>query len=90
MLSVKKEALPDLRERYLEVKARYDEADKAREQKKKVADLKKELAWSHVAAKQAELERKVEDAAKLSRRLPKIEESIQKAQVSSDRFVPKF
>ncbi|KAF9564177.1 P-loop containing nucleoside triphosphate hydrolase protein [Agrocybe pediades] len=77
VLSVKKEALPDLRDRYLEVKARYEEAQRARDQKKKVDALKRELAWSHVAAKQAELEEKVEDAAKMARRIPKIEEGVQ-------------
>jgi chromosome segregation ATPase len=64
-----------------EVTARYEEAAKAREQKKKVDDLKKELAWSHVAAKEAEMVKAVQDAAKLARRLPRIEESVQKAEV---------
>ena len=81
LLSVKKEALPDLRARLREVTARYEEAAKAREQKKKVDDLKKELAWAHVAGKQLQLDKKVQEAAKLARRLPKIEESIQMAQV---------
>lgn len=81
LLSVKKEALPDLKARLHEVTARYEEAAKAREQKKKVDDLKKELAWSHVAAKEAEMVKAVQDAAKLARRLPRIEESVQKAEV---------
>lgn len=81
LLSVKKEALPDLRARLREVTARYEEAAKAREQKKKVDDLKKELAWAHVAGKELQLDKKVQEAAKLARRLPKIEESIQLAQV---------
>jgi len=78
---VKKEALPDLRARLREVTARYEEAAKAREQKKKVDDLKKELAWAHVGGKQQQLDKKMQEAAKLARRLPKIEESIQLAQV---------
>lgn len=81
LLSVKKEALPDLRARLREVTARYEEAAKAREQKKKVDDLKKELAWAHVGGKQQQLDKKVQEAAKLARRLPKIEESIQLAEV---------
>ncbi|KAF8879889.1 P-loop containing nucleoside triphosphate hydrolase protein [Gymnopilus junonius] len=80
LLSVKKEALPDLRARKREAQARYDEAAKAREQKKRVDDLKKEKAWSHVAAKEAELESKVGEVARLSHRLPKIEESVQVAE----------
>ena len=81
MLTVKKEALPDLRTRFREQTLRYEEAAKAREQKQKADDLKKELAWSHVAAKEEEMTKKIEDAAKLGRRLPKIKENIQEAQV---------
>ena len=81
MLTVKKEALPDLRTRFREQTIRYEEAAKAREQKQKVDDLKKELAWSHVAAKEEEMTKKIEEAAKLGRRLPRIVESIADAQV---------
>jgi len=65
------------------VTARYDEAEKAREQKKAAEDLKKELAWSHVAAKEEEMKKKIEEVAKAARRLPKIEESLKEAQVCS-------
>ena len=81
LLTVKKEALPDLRTRFREQTIRYEEAAKAREQKQKADDLKKELAWSHVAAKEEEMTKKIEEAAKLGRRLPKIRENIQEAQV---------
>lgn len=81
LLTVKKEALPDLKARLHEVNARYEEAAKAREQKKKADDLKKELAWSHVAAKSVEMEQALQAAAKLARRIPKIEESFNKAEV---------
>ncbi|CAA7262794.1 unnamed protein product [Cyclocybe aegerita] len=82
LLSVKKEALPDLKARLREVTARYEEAAKAREQKKKADDLKKEMAWSHVAAKEEEMENKLNEVAKLSRRLPKIEESLKEAEAA--------
>jgi hypothetical protein len=81
LLTVKKEALPDLRTRFREQTLRYEEAAKAREQKQKADDLKKELAWSHVAAKEEEMSKKIEEAAKLGRRLPKIKENIAEAQV---------
>jgi hypothetical protein len=80
-LTVKKEALPDLRARFREQTLRYEEAAKAREQKQKADDLKKELAWSHVSAKEEEMTKKIEEAAKQGRRLPKIEENIREAQV---------
>jgi hypothetical protein len=80
LLVVKKEATPDLNN---EATARYQEATKAREQKKRADDLKKELAWAHVAAKQEVLSKKMEEAAKLARRLPKIEESIKEQEVNA-------
>lgn len=52
VLTAKKEALPDLEERFTEATARFDEASKAREQKQRADDLKKELAWAHVATKE--------------------------------------
>ena len=64
---------------------RYEEAAKAREQKQKADDLKQELAWSHVATKEEELMQKIKEGAKLGRRLPKIEENIQEAQVCGSR-----
>ena len=81
LLTVKKEALPDLRTRFREQILRYEEAAKVREQKQKADDLKKEFAWSHVAAKEEEMTKKIEEAAKLGRRLPKIKENIAEAQV---------
>jgi hypothetical protein len=81
LLTVKKEALPDLRARFREQTLRYEEAAKAREQKQKADDLKKELAWSHVSAKEEEMAKKIEEAAKMGRRLPKIEENVREAQV---------
>lgn len=47
-----KEALPDLREALKEARARFDEAKKAREQRNRADELKKELAWAHVNAKE--------------------------------------
>jgi hypothetical protein len=70
-----------------EATARYQEATKAREQKKRADDLKKELAWAHVAAKEEEMSKKMEEAAKLSRRLPKIEGSVKEAEVSFPEFI---
>ncbi|KAJ7451551.1 P-loop containing nucleoside triphosphate hydrolase protein [Mycena latifolia] len=79
VLSQKKEAIPDLRTAFREASTRFEEASKAREQKKKVDELKKELAWAHVNAKKKEMESKIEDAAKMARRLPKIEANIKEA-----------
>ncbi|TFK33017.1 P-loop containing nucleoside triphosphate hydrolase protein [Crucibulum laeve] len=78
VLAQKKEALPDLKVAYRESAVRYDEAQKAREQKKKVDDLKKELAWAHVKTKEMEMEKKFEEVARATRRLPKIEENLAK------------
>ncbi|KAJ7095700.1 P-loop containing nucleoside triphosphate hydrolase protein [Mycena belliarum] len=82
VLAQKKEAIPDLRTAFREASTRFEEASKAREQKKKVDELKKELAWAHVNAKKKEMESKIEDAAKMARRLPKIESSIVEAEIA--------
>ncbi len=52
ILKRKAEVIPDLQEQYNEAQQRYEEAEKAREQRHKADELKKELAWAHVAAKQ--------------------------------------
>lgn len=52
VLHQKKQVLPDLRATFKEASVRFEEASKAREQRCKVDELKKELAWAHVAAKQ--------------------------------------
>ena len=52
VLKRKAEVIPDLEQAFQEAKARYDEAKKAREQRHKADELKKELAWAHVAAKE--------------------------------------
>ncbi|KAJ7677433.1 P-loop containing nucleoside triphosphate hydrolase protein [Mycena rosella] len=80
VLTQKKEAIPDLRTAFREASTRFEEASKAREQKKKVDELKKELAWAHVNAKEKEMESKIEDAAKLSRRLPRIKDTLNEAE----------
>ncbi|KAG6333299.1 hypothetical protein ID866_5786 [Astraeus odoratus] len=77
VLHQKKQALPELRATFKEASARFQEASKAREQRHKADELKKELAWAHVAAKQQEMEKKFEEVAKAQRRLPKIETGLQ-------------
>ncbi|KAG8214643.1 P-loop containing nucleoside triphosphate hydrolase protein [Butyriboletus roseoflavus] len=83
LLHQKKQILPDLRATFKEATARFQEASKAREQRFKADELKKELAWAHVAAKQGaslEMEVKFEELAKAERRLPRIEAELQTAE----------
>lgn len=77
----KSEGLPDLEEALEDASSRFEEARKAREQRHKADDLKKELAWAHVASKEAELHSSMEQAARLAKRLPKIRKDMQDAQV---------
>ncbi|KAL6302861.1 P-loop containing nucleoside triphosphate hydrolase protein [Sparassis latifolia] len=76
VLKCKSEAIPDLRDALEEASVRFREANKAREQKHKADELKKELAWAHVQTKQNELQGELDKAAKLSRRVTKIKEQI--------------
>lgn len=82
VLAHKVDAIPDLEDALQEASARFDEARKAREQKHKADELKKELAWAHVAAKQLEYESKLLDKAKGDRKVEKIQKSIDEAQVT--------
>jgi structural maintenance of chromosomes protein 6 len=52
ILSRKRDALPDLRQAYRQAHTKFKEASKAIEQRHKVDELKRELAWAHVAAKE--------------------------------------
>ncbi|KAI9465450.1 P-loop containing nucleoside triphosphate hydrolase protein [Lactarius psammicola] len=76
VLMRKKEAIPDLQSHYKEVLTRFEEASKAREQRHKADELKKELAWAHVASKQDEVTEKATGVHKLQQRIPKIQRSL--------------
>lgn len=52
VIEKKKEALPDLRAALQKATDAFEEASKAREQRHKVDEIKKELAWAHVASKE--------------------------------------
>jgi hypothetical protein len=61
---------------------RFEEASKARDQRHKADELKKELAWAHVAAKEAELTKKIQEVTKVrTNRLPKLKKEVDDAQV---------
>ncbi|KAH8998535.1 P-loop containing nucleoside triphosphate hydrolase protein [Lactarius akahatsu] len=79
VLMRKKEAIPDLQAHYKEVLTRFEEASKAREQRHKADELKKELAWAHVASKQDEVTEKATEVHKLQQRIPKIQRSLDEA-----------
>ncbi|KAG6815759.1 hypothetical protein H0H87_011596 [Tephrocybe sp. NHM501043] len=81
VLEQKREALPDLKTAFREATVRFEEAAKAREQKQRADELKKELAWAHVKGKEEELEAQLKEVMKLEARLGKIERSIEAADV---------
>jgi structural maintenance of chromosomes protein 6 len=81
VLSQKRTALPDLKEKRDAAAGRLAEASKALEQKKKLDDLKKELAWAHVAAKESEMGDKMLEVASGEKRLAKIKDAENIAQV---------
>lgn len=75
-----------MRSAFRDATLRFEEAAKAREQKKKADELKKELAWAHVKGKEEEMTAQISEAAKMSRRLPKIQQSLDEAAVGSSSF----
>jgi hypothetical protein len=61
---------------------RFEEASKARDQRHKADELKKELAWAHVAAKEEELTKKIQEVTKIkTSRLPKLQNEVDNATV---------
>ncbi|KAL1744412.1 hypothetical protein HDZ31DRAFT_82675 [Schizophyllum fasciatum] len=84
ILAAKKEALPDLVHHLEEVRGKFQEATRAREQKKKIDELKKEKAWAHVKTKELELEAKLEEVQKAERKLPKITDKLAEIQQQLD------
>jgi structural maintenance of chromosomes protein 6 len=81
IIEQKKEAIPDLQAAFKDASTRFNEAKKARELKDRVSGLKKELAWAHVAGKQAELEDKVTELANLENGLPEFTRKVDEARV---------
>ncbi|KAJ7757255.1 P-loop containing nucleoside triphosphate hydrolase protein [Mycena maculata] len=85
MLAQKKEAIPDLRTVFREASTRFEEAEKAREQKNKVDELKKELVWARINSKEEEMKAKFEAVAKLAGRLSQIQENLEKAELQAKK-----
>ncbi|KAK0186629.1 P-loop containing nucleoside triphosphate hydrolase protein [Armillaria mellea] len=76
--------LPDLRSRLNEAKQRLREAQKARDQKRRVDELKKELVWAHVNDKKAEMTDAINQVAELKTRQTQIQQKLQDAQTKFD------
>ncbi|KAK0235306.1 P-loop containing nucleoside triphosphate hydrolase protein [Armillaria nabsnona] len=76
--------LPDLRSSLSEAKQRLREAQKARDQKKRVDELKKELVWAHVNDKKAEMTDAINQVAELKARQTQIQQKLQDAQANFD------
>ncbi|OSD07571.1 P-loop containing nucleoside triphosphate hydrolase protein [Trametes coccinea BRFM310] len=74
VLKRKSEVIPDLEEALAEARARWEEAEKAREQKNKSDELKKELAWAH------ELEKQLTEVAHIRHRVERCEAQVAGAQ----------
>ncbi|KAF5360927.1 hypothetical protein D9756_004996 [Leucocoprinus leucothites] len=90
VLDQKKEAIPDLRTAFFEARDRFNEADKARKQKARQDDLKKEKAWALVKSKQDEFEKKLNEVAILKDKEPKIQEALDTAKAKFDEITNEF
>ncbi|KAI0789611.1 P-loop containing nucleoside triphosphate hydrolase protein [Abortiporus biennis] len=82
ILAHKAEAIPDLEFALQEAVDKFEEAAKAREQRHKADELKKELAWAHVAQKEAEMTDAIEKHAKIEAAIAKLEEKLKQADAS--------
>ncbi|KAG2009547.1 hypothetical protein CC2G_012466 [Coprinopsis cinerea AmutBmut pab1-1] len=86
LLQEKLKAIPDLKAKFEQSKRKYQEAEKAREHKQRLEDLKKELAWSHVAGKGKELTEKKMEIARLKSKIPKIQEKLTEAETEHSEW----
>ncbi|KAJ8518571.1 hypothetical protein ONZ45_g4365 [Pleurotus djamor] len=84
ILEQRRADLPDLETQLQEAENRYKEANAARKLKLEIDDLKKELAWSFVKAKEDELSTKVEALAREENRLPRYQGSVTEAEAAFD------
>ncbi|KAI0084778.1 P-loop containing nucleoside triphosphate hydrolase protein [Irpex rosettiformis] len=85
VLKNKSEILPDLEDALRDATQRFKEADKARQQKHKADELKKELAWAHVAAKQEEYMEKLGEVEKQKKRVKKVKSSLESAEIDQTK-----
>ncbi|KAI8978840.1 P-loop containing nucleoside triphosphate hydrolase protein [Trametes punicea] len=84
VLKRKAEVIPDLEEAMAEARSRWQEAQKAVEQKNKVDELRKELAWAHVASKQDELTKQLTEVAHIKHRVEKCETQVKQAEADRE------
>ncbi|THH10198.1 hypothetical protein EW145_g1501 [Phellinidium pouzarii] len=76
VLETKRGVLPDLKKAVADATTRFKGARKAMETKAKIGELKQELAWSHVQEKEEEMKAKIEEVAKMSRKVPKLQDCV--------------
>lgn len=81
VLEAKKAIVPELKAKVRAAQTKYQEASKARDQKKKADEIKKEYAWALVKRKEDQLETQMKALVKLESRLPRLEESFNKLEV---------
>ncbi|KAI0682435.1 P-loop containing nucleoside triphosphate hydrolase protein [Cytidiella melzeri] len=81
VLKSKSEVIPDLEDALRDATQRFKEADKARQQKHKADELKKELAWAHVAVKKEEYMGKLDEVEKEKKRVKKVLSSLEDAEI---------
>ncbi|KIY45213.1 P-loop containing nucleoside triphosphate hydrolase protein [Fistulina hepatica ATCC 64428] len=79
ILKMKQEAIPDLRSAYEDASRRFSEANKALETKRRLENIKKELAWAHVKSKEKQLEEQLVVVEKAKRVVPKVQASLDEA-----------
>ncbi|VDB98254.1 unnamed protein product [Peniophora sp. CBMAI 1063] len=84
ILGAKRGAVPDLDSAHKDAEQRLKEAKAARDHRNRIDDLKKELVWSTVRAKEMEVEAQVEVVSKSERRVEKLQGKVDGAQRAVD------
>ena len=78
--------MPLLKKEVLEWEQKYKALSSIEELRKKVQRLKEELAWSHVVAKEKEVEPIAKQLKQLEAGTPKFVQKVEESQVSSRKF----
>lgn len=80
VLGKKKENIEELEVRYKDAEARHQKAQNLADAQDAIKEIKREMAWAHVAEKEEELSKAVSTTTRERQRLAQIQEKLDEAQ----------
>jgi structural maintenance of chromosomes protein 6 len=80
VLGKKGESIQELEMRYKDAEARHQKAQNLADAQDAIKELKREMAWAHVAEKEVELAKAIDNTARENQRLAQIQVKLDEAQ----------